>query len=416
MTMKRHNTKLPPNNIPTITQHSIDASLRVVLAGGGTGGHIMPALATTEALAELLPNAEFLFMSTRRVAGDIKHSKASSFKHIVVPAPRIDGSFHKLKAPLKTCAAFASSLTHYRRFRPDIVVGLGGYGCVMPALAAKTLSLPIMLFESNAIPGKAVSYLSRLANSVQIQWPETAEKLSCHRTIATGNPVRSQLLRTNRAAGCQRLRLDPNRTTLLVMGGSQGALEINRVLVDTLEHIEHGHGLTPEGLQILHLTGRRHLHRMRDISVPPGVIYRPMGYLDSMEDAYAAADFALSRAGGSTLAELTATGTPSILVPYPHAADNHQEANAQILAEAGAAFVISQDDLEPESLAGTLHTLASNTRLREGMGKKARKLGRPNAARDVAIEIASLAGVQIPVRLKRDDRVTSIKKPLSRAA
>jgi UDP-N-acetylglucosamine--N-acetylmuramyl-(pentapeptide) pyrophosphoryl-undecaprenol N-acetylglucosamine transferase len=376
----------------------------------------MPALATTEALAELLPDAEFLFMFPRRIAGGIKPGETLSLKHVVVPAPRIDGSFHKLTAPLKTCAAFASSIKHYRRFRPDIVVGLGGYGCVMPVLAAKALSLPIMLFESNAIPGKAVSYLSRLADSVQVQWPETAEKLSCRRTIATGNPVRSQLLRRNRADGCQRLRLDPNRTTLLVMGGSQGALDINCALVETLEHVAAGHNLFPEGLQILHLTGRRHLHRMRDISVPSGIIYRPMGYLDSMEDAYAAADFALSRAGGSTLAELTATGTPSILVPYPHATDNHQEANAQILAEAGAAFVISQDDLEPESLAVAIHTLATDTRLRERMGRNARKLGRPNAARDVAIEIASLAGVQIPVRAETDDRVTSIKKPLSRAA
>jgi UDP-N-acetylglucosamine--N-acetylmuramyl-(pentapeptide) pyrophosphoryl-undecaprenol N-acetylglucosamine transferase len=276
-----------------------------------------------------------------------------------------------------------------RRFRPHVVVGLGGHNCVVPALMGRLLGICTVLFESNAIPGRAVRLLAPLADCVALQWAQAATGLRAQRVLLAGNPVRARLFGVPQEAARRRLGLAPGKQTLLVMGGSQGALALNQVLYATLESVR-ARGVD---LQVVHLTGVAHLPAALEWREARGFpSYRAIGFTDRMEDAYGAADFVVARAGGSTLAELTALGLPAILVPYPHHADGHQRANAAVLAEAGAALTIQQSELNERRLAAAVAALAVDERLRRRMAECARRMGRPEAALAVASELAAMAG------------------------
>jgi len=229
---------------------------------------------------------------------------------------------------------------------------------------------------------------------VAVQWEETASRLRTRRVVATGNPVRARLFQTDREAARRRLGLLPDRLTLLALGGSQGALALNEALPGALRLLSSRGRL----MQVLHLTGVDHLHRALQARRSPRVHYRAIGFLDRIEEAYAAADLVLARAGGSTLAYVTAAGLPSILVPYPHHADGHQTANAKVLARAGAAILLPQKDMNPRRLADLIGRLLHRPALRQQMARRARALGRPQAAVAVAARVAELAGFAPPAR------------------
>jgi len=371
----------------------ISDGLRVIFAGGGTGGHIMPGAATAQALCELLPGSRCLFMCTdRRSELHCRHAIAG-FELAEIPAARWRGALQKLRFAATSLAAARRSIEIFSNFRPHVLVGLGGYSCVVPVLLARALGVPTMIFESNAVPGRVIRALAPLVDCVQLQWPTTKRRLRARHVLICGNPVRACLLQGDRRSARARLGLHPDRCTLLATGGSQGALALNRLLISALQYVA-GEGATsePRGLQVLHLTGSEHLAEARGYAPPPGLTYQARAFVTQMEDAYAAADLVLSRAGGSTLAELTAVGLPSILIPYPHASDNHQSANAALLAEAGAAVVLSQRKLTPRKLGALIADLVHHPERIASMAARATALGRPDAAHVVAAQLASMAG------------------------
>jgi UDP-N-acetylglucosamine--N-acetylmuramyl-(pentapeptide) pyrophosphoryl-undecaprenol N-acetylglucosamine transferase len=267
---------------------------------------------------------------------------------------------------------------------------------------------------SDVIPGKAVRLLAPLARRVLVQWDEARPHLASRRVSVTGNPVRTRLHQSTWHGARERLGLSPSKNTLLVMGGSQGAQAVNQALYDALPLLA-SHA---EWLQVLHLAGPGNIEEASRRTADSPVQCRTVGFMDRMEDAYAAADFALCRAGGSTLAELTAVGLPSILVPYPHHRDRHQSANARVLQNAAAAVVIEQEDLSPERLATSVRSLTDNAALRGWMGRRARELARPLAAREVAAEIARAAGFENDTPGRTDNRpiVEIIHQQISQAA
>ena len=360
--------------------------IRIAFAGGGTGGHLMPGVALADALCEIESDTRCLFLhasrDSRRTYGDV----LDRFSTACLPDLRWQSLSQKLRFGPDSVAALADTLEAFARFAPHAVVGLGGSGCVIPVAAARALNVPTMLLESNAIPGAAVKLLAPWVDSVQAQWPATARRLRGARCRLNGIPVRQRIFQGDRATALKRFGLSKHRVTLLAMGGSQGALSLNRTLLDTLRDFP----LPREKLQVLHLTGRRHLAEAHMFEAPEGLLYRPMGYLDDMESAYAAADLVLCRAGGSTLAELTALGRPAVLVPYPHATDDHQMANADALADRGAARCIAESDMSTGRLGSLLTTLLENPRSLKRMGKCARKMGYPAAARTIARELRSM--------------------------
>jgi len=361
---------------------------RVIFAGGGTGGHLMPGVASAEALCELAPGARCLFLGTGRDAKAPYRRALDGFEVCRIPAARWrGGALQKFRFAAVSVAALGCALEVLTSFRPQVVVGLGGYGCVVPLLAARFLRIPAILFESNAVAGEVVRRLAPLVDCVQLQWAVAARGLRARRFLVKGNPVRARILGVQRERALLRFGFSSRRCTLLALGGSQGALPLNRVLLEALDRLP----LPVEKLQVLHLTGKEHLEQARNFPVPQGLGYRAIGYLDEMEDAYAAADFVLSRAGGSTLAELTALGLPSLLVPYPYATEGHQMANARVLTDAGAAICIEESHLSAGLLASLIAELARNPDTLRRMSERARQIGRPAAARAVALEILGLA-------------------------
>ena len=372
--------------------------LRVIFAGGGTGGHIMPGAAVAESICEVWPKARCLFLGTGRKTEDQCRPALRAFESARAPAGQWGSILQKVQFPAVSAVAAARSWRLMRRFRPHVVVGLGGYSCVAPVVVARIMGLPTMLLESNARPGRVVRTLARTVDCVQLQWAQAAPGLRPRRLLVSGNPVRRGILGVRREAALIRLGLRPGRRTLLVMGGSQGALALNRVVAPALRLMTMPGGIRPERLQVLHLTGADHLREAGEAELPEELIYHPMAFLHRMGDAYAAADLALARAGGSTLAELTAVGLPSVLVPYPYAADDHQRANANVLAEAGAAKCIVQSRLAATKLAALLTQLLLNEQKLAYMARSARRLGRPHAARTVALALGRLGGVLPPAR------------------
>jgi UDP-N-acetylglucosamine--N-acetylmuramyl-(pentapeptide) pyrophosphoryl-undecaprenol N-acetylglucosamine transferase len=271
---------------------------------------------------------------------------------------------------------------------------MGGYVSVPPVLAARREHRPVVLHEQNAVPGLATRLLARGAGAVALSFADAAARLPRRaRTVVTGNPVRTRILAVPasrdalRAEAMGVLDLEDGRTTVVVFGGSLGALHIDRVVAGAIEHLRER-----DDLQLLVLTGPRHLEVVRgpaSRSMPLRV--RPLPFLDRMELAYAAADAVVARAGATSIAELTVCGLASLLIPYPHATADHQDANARELERAGAALVLPQYGTSATQLADAVDGLLGDPARLAAMTAAARKLGRPDATRDIVAELRAVA-------------------------
>jgi UDP-N-acetylglucosamine--N-acetylmuramyl-(pentapeptide) pyrophosphoryl-undecaprenol N-acetylglucosamine transferase len=328
----------------------------VVFAGGGTGGHLYPAIAIADALRAR--RAKISFIGTAGRLEERIVPKAGYDLHAIAshPLPR-SASLELLQTVASNVKGTLQSLRLLRAQQPDLVVATGGYVCFPVALAARIRRFlrlsraPIVLLEPNAEPGLTNRLLTPMVDEI---WSAQS----------TGVPVRSELrAMPRREDAIARLGLDPSRQTLLAMGGSQGARSINDAVVKLIERDD-----LPRGWQLLLLTGGGDYDRVR------ATFPAAKAYLDDISDAYAAADLVLARAGASTLGELAALGKPSILVPYPHAAQAHQAANAARFESAGAAVVVSDGDLRAGALPATLAAVVEPKRL-QALAERAARLG-----------------------------------------
>ncbi|HTA38174.1 MAG TPA: undecaprenyldiphospho-muramoylpentapeptide beta-N-acetylglucosaminyltransferase [Candidatus Acidoferrales bacterium] len=328
--------------------------MRVVFAGGGTGGHLYPAIAIAGALGA---DATIDFIGTADRLEATVVPKAGYRLHAVASRPltrRV--SFELVRTFFANLAGTLQSIGVLRKLRPEIVIATGGYVAFPAVLAARVLRFfgayrgAIALLELNAKPGLTNRLLAPLVDEVWGAFP-AADPHFAGKYAFTGIPIRASLRELpSRETAIEHLGLNPARRTLLAMGGSQGARTIN----DALATLVKSDGL-PEGWQLIHVTGEKEYDRVRNAIGKPEAAVRP--YLHDLSDAYAAADLVLARAGASTLGELAAIGIPSILVPYPFAAENHQAANAEEFASAGAAVVVADRELD----GGRLRLLLADT-------------------------------------------------------
>jgi UDP-N-acetylglucosamine--N-acetylmuramyl-(pentapeptide) pyrophosphoryl-undecaprenol N-acetylglucosamine transferase len=357
--------------------------MRIAFAGGGTGGHLFPGLSVAEELRRRDPEGRILFLCTER---DECYDglKAPGIEAAVVPW---DGRGSLLKRVATLLPAMARAMRVLGRFRPHVVVGLGGYGSVAPVACARFLRIPSVLLEQNVVPGRANRWLSRLADEVACQWQESAEFFRCkHKVRVTGNPIRSGIRRLDRASAAATLGMDPAAPTLLVMGGSQGARPLNDLLIAALPFFESEHAK----VQFVHLAGRPDVERVSVAYEQYGARAKVLGFLDDMSLAYSVCDLALSRAGGTSIAELTALGIPSILIPYPHATDNHQYLNARVLEYQGGSVLLDQATLSPRWLAYRIIELLGDPARLAYMARQSSQFGVPRAASIVADRIVAL--------------------------
>ncbi|MCC7377000.1 MAG: undecaprenyldiphospho-muramoylpentapeptide beta-N-acetylglucosaminyltransferase [Verrucomicrobiales bacterium] len=358
--------------------------IRVVIACGGTGGHLYPGMAVAERLFE------------RGAAVTL----AVSEKEVDQRAVRDDARFEILTLPavgfsLGRAVPFAVRVWRsigmcHRRFRenpPAAVLSMGGFTSAAPVLAGRRLRLPVFLHEANAIPGRANRWLARLATRCYVLFPEAARRLAHRDVRVVGMPVRPSFQASDAGSCRLALGLRPNQPVLLVMGGSQGAHAINTAMVAAAPRVL----ASCADLQILHLTGVTDEPVVRAAYAEAGVPAKVRAFLTEMELALGAADLVVSRSGASSLAEFAAMGVPPILIPFPHAADDHQDANARSVEAAGGAVVLRQRDAGGERLAAEILALLTDSERRESVRRGLAAWHRPGADDSLAEDILGMA-------------------------
>jgi len=358
--------------------------MRVIIAGGGTGGHVIPALAVADQLRIDDPGGAVLFVGAERGL-ETRLVPARGYDLETLPAGRLKGA--GLTARLKTVAGLPRTLLRARRlleaFEPHAVVGVGGYASAPVVLAAALGRLPVVLLEQNAIPGLTNRGLSRLAARVVISFEHSAKWFPPGRAIHLGNPLPPALVVSLRDRPTHR-----RTRCLLVLGGSQGARRVNDLVTEAAPALRE----QIDGLQIIHQTGEADRARVEACYARAGMPARVEAFIEDTASAYRDADFVVGRAGATTLAELAVAGLPAALIPYPHAADDHQSANARFFADAGGAVVLAQAETSAGRLAECIAKILTDGDRLAAMGQAMRRLGRPDAAREITHLIAELAG------------------------
>lgn len=340
-------------------------TVRIIFAGGGTGGHLFPAIAIADRLTELLQEkmkVEIIFVGTKR---GLEYRMGDSLRyplHLVNVRGFVRSfTFKNLLAPFLLVGAIAKSLSLLRRFSPDVVVGTGGYVSWPIVRAAAFKKVAAILQEQNSFPGITTRRLAPYAKRVYLGFAKAQDHLRTGGTVlVTGNPVRASILNGNRSEAMKVFNLNPDKTTILVLGGSQGARAINQAVLHGLERSR-----LPDDYQLLWQTGKRDYKEVAAFAGSKASNCALFPFAERMDLVYAAADIAIARAGALTLAELTACGLPTILIPYPHAAGDHQRKNASDLVDRGMAQMIEQKDLGQIDLLAKASSLHRSNRFQE---------------------------------------------------
>ncbi len=358
-----------------------------VIAGGGTGGHLFPGIAVAEALAKDGVSCHFI--------GTARGIEAEA-------VPKLGFKLHKIQArglasrPDKLIRALVESgigifqcIRVFSKLRPQVLISLGGYACAPAIVAASVCGVPVVMLEQNSWPGKANRFLSKLCRKACVSYPGTEKFFAGDRAVLTGNPVRQSILEKDRNQARQELNIPADRKVLLVTGASQGASSINSAVTTALA------AWSDCDWTIIHLTGKTKyeevLAEFKRLKIEGRLDYRPIGYSDQMAAFYAASDVVVARSGATTLAEITVRGLSAILVPYPYAAENHQEKNADELVKAGAAIKIL-DNKVADLLGDTVSSLMQDTDRRLEMERQCKQLGRPDALQGILTVIHEVTG------------------------
>ncbi len=364
---------------------------RLIVAGGGTGGHLFPGLAVVEELRRREKGLEVLFVGTARgIEARVLPKQGEKLELLEVTPLKGQSAAELAKSVLRLPGAMGKAAGIVRRFKPDLVLGVGGYASGPILAAAAAMRVPTALLEQNAKVGLTNRMLANLVDRAYVTFEETAAEFGESKAIVAGNPVRRAFVRAARKAHMDPMGFEARSKTILVLGGSQGARALNQVVPEALARVR------PEehGLRIVHQAGAAMCDevasRYRDLGVDAEVV----PFIDDMARAYERAALVVARAGATTLAELCAIGRPSVLIPFPHAADDHQGKNAEALAAAGAAECIREEALSPGGLADTLSALLDDGARRRRMAEAARKKGRPDAAATIVDDLCGWLGCE----------------------
>jgi len=359
--------------------------LRIVIAGGGTGGHLFPAVAMAEAFRRRDARSRILFLGTGRPLEKTQLQRAG-FDHRVISASGVKGQGmgRQAAAALRVILGTGQSLVHLGRFRPDVVIGVGGYSAGPVALAAWLLRCRIVLHEQNVLPGLTNRLLSRLADRIYVSFDQSAGYFPADRVRVTGNPLREMFYRDVQGEDG---RSDTARGvfTLLITGGSQGASGINRLVIGALDRLRQ-----PGQICFVHQTGPAEESSVAAAYRSRGLTATVKAFFDDMPRRYARAALVICRAGATTVAELAAAGKPAVYIPYPFAADNHQLLNARAMVDAGAGRMLEEGLADGTALAQVVDELMGDRDVLAQMAARAARQARRDAAERIVEDCCRL--------------------------
>jgi UDP-N-acetylglucosamine--N-acetylmuramyl-(pentapeptide) pyrophosphoryl-undecaprenol N-acetylglucosamine transferase len=364
----------------------LELKKRIILTGGGTGGHIFPAIAIARELSNH-PEVEVLYVGKQEgLESKWVPDAGFAFEGVVAGGFPRAFSTRLLTFWFELAQGLAQAGRIVGRFKPQAVFSTGGYVSVPVSLAAYFRGIPVGLLEPNVMPGLAAKFLSLFSRRIFVGFEDTLKRFSKRRTQWTGIPVREEIVTAEKTKARESFGLNPNTTTLLMLGGSQGAHALNQHMSDVIKFLGEG----DQAVQVIMMTGWNDYRKAVDQleKCPLKVVLRP--FISNIHEAYAAADLVVARAGAMTCAEVLSRGLPALFIPYPHAS-GHQEMNARALETAGAAVVIIEKELEEEKLTRTLISLLSDEGKLKAMGEAAKKLSKPGAAVDIVKALLEMA-------------------------
>jgi UDP-N-acetylglucosamine--N-acetylmuramyl-(pentapeptide) pyrophosphoryl-undecaprenol N-acetylglucosamine transferase len=360
--------------------------VRVIIAGGGTGGHLFPGIVIARELKKRLDEIHIVFVTgKRKMEREILLKAGFEARSIDVEGVLGKGLLPRLRALVKVLISSAQSLSIIRELRPHLIVGVGGYPSGPVCLVAWFLRIPTAIHEQNSFPGLTNRILAPLVKKVFISFGETRKYLKRSDLFLSGNPIRDDLIHLPRFPG-----RGNGRFVILVMGGSQGARAINSAVVAALKELKTA-GLSPF---VIHQTGREDLGRVTHDYRTLGIEGEVKAFIDDMASAYARADLVVCRAGATTIAELAALGKPAILVPFPYAVHKHQDINARALVATGGADMITEGDLTGKALAGRIRKYMEDRGELKRMSSLALRAGMPKAGEVIAEQVMELIGMK----------------------
>ncbi len=351
--------------------------MRILVSGGGTGGHIYPAIAFIKEVKKHQPDAEFLYIGTERgLEKSIVERERIPFKSIEITGFKRKLSFENIKTIMRFLKGTSLSKKYIKEFKPDVVLGTGGYVCGPVVYAAAKLNIPTIIHEQNSVPGLTNKFLSKYVDKVALCFDEAGQYFPKEKTVLTGNPRASEVIGNDGNKGKISVGLDPKKKVVLIVGGSRGAKPINDAFMEVLPKVSE------KNYQVLYVTGDVHfenvLKEVNKVGNPDNVIIKP--FLHNMPEVLAGVDLIVARAGATTLAEITALGIPSILIPSPYVTNNHQEKNARSLGDNGAAIVRLEKEMNGSILLQDIDNVLLNEETLERMKQASTQLGIPTAA------------------------------------
>lgn len=354
---------------------------RIIIAGGGTGGHLFPGIAIADAFRRRSTKNQVLFITTGRPI-ETRVLSRTDYQTARIPAAGVKGKgiFQKLTALVKVPAGMLASVALFIRFRPDAVIGMGGYSAAPVIMAARMTGIFRVIHEQNSIPGLTNRFLARYAHRIYVSYADTDMGGYAEKLRFTGNPIRPEI--AEKISKAQKTGANGAFFTVLILGGSQGAHAINMAVIEALDHLNG-----TQAFRFIHQTGEADAEMVQAGYAKAGITARVEAFFDDMAACYAAADLAVCRAGATSVAEVAAAGLPAIFIPYPYAADNHQYFNAKVLSDMGSGEMIEQRGLDGNRLADRISYYARHESVRKEMQAKMAACAKPHAASDVAADI-----------------------------
>lgn len=358
--------------------------LKFIVSGGGTGGHIYPAIAIANELKSRFPDAEFLFVGAKDKMEMQKVPQAGyKIEGLWIAGLQRKLTVQNMMFPFKLISSLWKSRQIINKFKPDVVIGTGGFASGPLLQVANSRNIPTVVQEQNSYPGITNKLLSKKANKICVAYENLERFFPKEKIVLTGNPVREDLLNIDakRNEAIAHFNLDANKKTLLVLGGSLGARRINQLIEKEIYNI------VSKDIQVIWQCGKFYINEYKHFS--DGKNVQVLDFIDRMDLVYAAADFVISRAGASSVSELCLVGKPTIFIPSPNVAEDHQTKNARAIVDKNGAILLKENELD-EKFETTFSNLISDESLQKELSQNIKSLAKPNATKDIVEEIIKL--------------------------